>query len=215
MISTTNLIKSLSKEAKPAKTLPSPHYWGARLFGVLAVYAILAQVFLGLRADIAMQLSRPLFALEIILLATLALASFMAAILVMYPDAYQKPKLLKLPYGIFIALFVLMSFQLLVPADVRMIILEPSSHSIECALCIGATSIIPSAIIFIILRKGASVRIFQAGSFAVLAAGAIGGLTLRLAEANDSIEHLLTWHYVPTLIFASIGALLGKFLLKW
>ena len=85
----------------------------------------------------------------------------------------------------------------------------------ECALCIGSVALIPSALIFALLRKGASVRQFQAGSFAVLAASSIGCLTLRLAEANDSMMHLASWHYGPTVLFAALGAALGKILLKW
>jgi hypothetical protein len=68
---------------------------------------------------------------------------------------------------------------------------------------------------FVLLRKGASIRQLQAGSFAVLTATAIGCLTLRLSEENDSIMHLLQWHYLPTLLFAALGALAGKWLLKW
>jgi hypothetical protein len=49
----------------------------------------------------------------------------------------------------------------------------------------------------------------------VLAASGVGCLTLRLAELNDSIEHLLQWHYVPTLLFAAGGAMIGKWLLRW
>jgi hypothetical protein len=55
----------------------------------------------------------------------------------------------------------------------------------------------------------------QAGAFAVLTASTIGALTLRLAEENDSIVHLVQWHYLPTLFFAVLGAFAGKWLLKW
>jgi len=101
------------------------------------------------------------------------------------------------------------------PHDVRMVMPEISAHGMECALCIASVALVPSGLVFGLLRKGTTVRQLQAGSFAVLAASAIGGLTLRLAEANDSILHLVQWHYVPTLLFAGLGAMLGKYLLKW
>jgi hypothetical protein len=214
-MNTNDLIASLSAEVKPQQRLEKPAYWCARLLAVCALYAIATQLCLGLRSDFSMQLSRPFFVAEIALLFVLLLTSVLAAVLSMYPDGYQKPKFLKLPYLAFAAVFGLVAFQLLMPHDTRMAGPEAGTHGIECALCISAVALIPSALIFAILRKGASVRPFQAGAFAVLAASAIGGFTIRLAEANDSIEHLVQWHYIPTFLFATLGALIGKWLLKW
>ena len=88
------------------------------------------------------------------------------------------------------------------PADERMVLPAPGAHAMECALCIASVAIIPSAWIFTLLRKGASIRQAQSGAYAVLCASAIGCLTLRLAEANDSMLHAASWHYLPTLLFA-------------
>lgn len=216
MNNTADLIASLSAEAKPVKKARAPGYWVIRLLAVLVVYAIGCQLFHGLRPDLGTQFTRPFFALETLLLTLLLIASTIASVLAMYPDAYQKPKLLKLPYAFFALLVALMGFQLLMPHDARMVI--PGGvgvYAMECALCIASVAFIPSALIFALLRKGASVRQLQAGSFAVLTASSIGCLTIRLAEANDSIIHLVQWHYVPTLLFAALGALAGKRLLRW
>ena len=212
---TLEIITRLSREAEAAKPLRSPAYWGSRIVAVLALYAIAAQLFLGLRPDIAAQFSRPAFALEIALLGLLALASILASILAMYPDAYQKLAFLTLPYIVFGLLLCLIVPQFFMPPDGRMILPEEGAHGIECALCIASIALIPSAILFAILRKGASIRQFQAGSFAILAAAALGCLTLRLAEANDSPLHLAVWHYLPTLLFAITGAFIGRWRLKW
>jgi hypothetical protein len=212
---TEALIASLSKQATPVKALRSPRYWGGLAVGILGIYAFAVQYFLGLRPDLLMQLTRPLFALEVLLLTLLTLTSIVAAILAMYPDAYQKPVLLKMPYGVFAVLTLLMTVQLLLPQDAAMVMPPLGVHAMECALCIGAVALIPSALLFMMLRKGATVLRVHAGVFAVLAASGVGCLTLRLAEMNDSIEHLLEWHYVPTLLFAALGALIGKGLLRW
>lgn len=215
MTNTSDLIASLSAQAKPTKKLRSPAYWAVRMLAVLAVYGAGTQIFLGLRPDLSQQLSRPFYACEVATLVLLLIASALAAVLAMYPDAYQKPRLLKLPYGLFILVFALNMVQLFMPLDERMVMPSPEAHAMECAICIAALALIPSAFIFALLRKGASVRQSQAGSFTVLAASAMGCLTLRLAEDNDSIMHLLQWHYVPTFLFAMIGVFLGKWLLKW
>jgi len=215
MTDTETLIARLSSEANtPARPL-SPGYWGTILVVVLGIYAIGAQLYLGLRADLILQLTRPAFAAEVGLLVALLLSSAVASVLAMYPDAYQKPQLLLLPYALFFLLALLTVLQMFAPTDARMVVPGPDAHGIECALCIGLVALFPSALIFALLRRGASVRQFQAGFLAVLTASAIGCLTLRLAEANDSMLHLLSWHYLPTLLFAALGTAIGKRLLRW
>jgi hypothetical protein len=215
MKTTQTLIEQLSGEASLPTKPRSPRYWAVRLLVVLALYGVGAQFYLGLRPDLAMQCTRTLFVIEIALLAALLLASALASLLAMAPDAYQKTALLRLPYAIFATLVAIVAYQWFLPLDARMVMPEASGHHMECALFIAAAALLPSAMIFALLRKGASVRPLQAGAFAVLTAGSIGALTLRLAEANDSIMHLAGWHYLPTFFFAAIGALLGKQLLKW
>ena len=215
MTDTQTLIDRLSGDTALPRALRSPRYWVVRVLAVLAVYGVAAQLFLGLRPDLIMQFTRPLFGIEIGLLTGLLLTSVLASILAMYPDACQKPKLLKLPHITLLLLAGFMGFQLFMPLGGRLVMPQPGAHAMDCAICIGAVALIPSAFIFALLRKGASVCQLQAGSFAVLAATTIGCLTLRLAEPNDSIIHLVSWHYLPTLLFAALGAFIGKYLLRW
>lgn len=211
---TAELIATLSQEA-PKERLRTPGYFGWRLGAVMAAYGVGAQFFLNLRPDLLTQLMRPMFALEIALLVLLTITSAAASIFAMYPDMHQKRWALTLPYGVFTALVLFIVSQLLMPHDPMMVIPSLGVHGMKCALCIAGVALIPSAFIFVLMRKGASVHPFRAGSFGVLAASGIGCLTLRLAEANDSLMHLTQWHYLPTLLFAALGALIGKWLLKW
>lgn len=211
---TAELIASLSREAPKAPIKP-PHYFGWWLGAVLAAYGLSTQFVLHLRPDLPKQLTRPMFASEIILLALLAITSAASSIFAMYPDMHQRRWALNLPHAVFAALALFILFQMTMPWDARMVAPPEGAHGMECAVCIASVSILPSALIFGLLRKGASVHPLRAGSFAVLAASGIGCLTLRLSEANDSLMHLAEWHYLPTVIFASIGALIGKWFLKW
>jgi hypothetical protein len=213
-MSISDLIASLSQET-PKPRLKPPGYFAARLGAVLTVYGIGIQFFLELRTDLLAQFSRPMFTLEILLLVLLTVCSATAALLAMYPDVYQKPRLLNVPYAVFMALVAFMLVQFLLPHDIRMVIPPLDGQAMECAICIASVALLPSALIFALLRKGASVYPWRAGSFAMLAASGIGCLTLRLAEANDSLLHLAVWHYLPTLFFAGLGAVIGRLVLRW
>lgn len=209
----STLIQNLSEEAA-VPVLRRPGYYAVRLGGILLLYAAIMLPAQGIRADLASQFARPAFFTEVILLATMMLSSLLAAILCLYPDSYQRPGLLRLPYWLFAVTTLFIGYQFLQPTDLRMVI-PPAAHTIECTLCIAALSLFPSALIFVLLRKGTSIHPWQAGSFAVLASASLGCLMLRLTEGNDSLLHLVRWHYAPTLLFAAIGACVGKYLLRW
>jgi hypothetical protein len=209
------LITELSIEPTPTTALQSPRYWCVRLLSVLTIYGVVVQLCLGLRPDFATQFLRPFFVLEIGLLTSLLLVTTIASVLAMYPDAYQKPKLLWLPYVCFVFLLGILAVQFVLPDDARMVMPDAGAHAVKCAFCIGAIALAPAALIFALLSKGASVHPLQAGAFAVLTASCLGCLIQRLAETNDSMWHLVNWHYLPTLFFAVLGAVVGKWLLEW
>ncbi|MBY0356316.1 MAG: DUF1109 domain-containing protein [Rickettsiales bacterium] len=216
MTQTTDVIARLSQEAQAVTPMRTPRDWAVRLLFVLAIYGVVSQAMLGIRADLWIQFSRPLFSLEIILLALLILLNGFASMLSMYPDAYQKKHLLFWPLAILAMLLGLIACQFVLAQDIRMVIPAGElAHTKECAICVASLALIPSAFMFALLRKGAPVHLRQAGIFTVLAASGIGCLTLRLSEANDSIMHLALWHYIPTLLFAVLGAFCGRMLLRW
>jgi hypothetical protein len=65
------------------------------------------------------------------------------------------------------------------------------------------------------MRNFASTHYRWAGSIAILSAFSVGALWLRLQEVNDSIVHVIEWHYLPMLAVGVVGLWLGKWLLKW
>jgi hypothetical protein len=214
MTDTNDLIARLAKETKPDKPALRPGQIATRLLVVLIAYAIGAQFLIGFRPDLISKLTGFWYEAEITTLWLLIITSVLAGIASMSPDNFQRPNLLKLPYMVFGILLLIIAYQYFMP-------LVPHTDAgfetkgMECAICLAALSIVPSALMFAYLRKGATVHPYQTGAFAVFTATGIGCITLRLAEANDSMMHLAIWHYLPTLLFAIIGAFLGKWLLKW
>jgi len=65
------------------------------------------------------------------------------------------------------------------------------------------------------MRKYASTHYRLAGSVALLSAFSVGAMWLRLHEVNDSIAHVIEWHYLPMLAIGLIGLWLGRVVLKW
>lgn len=215
MADTKQLIKELSAGATAVKPL-RPRRYALFLLALLSVYAFCAQCWLGgFRPDLAIQLARPLFIIELLLLVAMLASAAVAAVYAMLPDGAQRQTLMRLPYMFTAGMLTLVMFQLLLPQDARMVMSDAASHTLECTEYIAVSSLLPAVLIFGLLSKGASVVPMQAGLLAVIAAVSVGAFTLRLAEANDEITHLLIWHYLPSLFFASLGALIGRFVLRW
>jgi len=74
---------------------------------------------------------------------------------------------------------------------------------------------LPAAWTFYAMRKFASTHYHWAGSIALLSAFSAGALWLRLHEVNDSITHVVEWHYFPMIGIGLTGWWLGKKILKW
>lgn len=216
MSSTEHIIDSLAAEATPITPIGAPGKLAYRLGALLTVYAMATIALLGLRADLAVQFTRPVYLAEIALLFLVAITSLTAAVYRAFPDVYQHVSVTRWPrmaVGLFLALLVLEQF---LPPDARAVILAGHAvHRFACTLCIAGVATLPSILAMLLLRKGASTEPATAGSHAVLAAAATGCLIMRLIEANDDTEHLILYHYLPTLGFAMLGGILGKTLLKW
>ncbi len=215
---TNELINALSVDAgflASHKPLKSPLYYIKIFTGFLLAYGILVQCYQNVRSDLRYELLRPEFLLEIVLLVVLILVSMRSAILSLYPDLYQKKGFLNFPYYVFGGLLLSLSIEALISPSSQSYSSFGMLHEMECTICIASVSLLPSVLTFWMLRKGSTLDPMRAGSFAVLIATGIGCLTLRLSEENVTYLHLITWHYLPTFLFAMLGALLGKYVLKW
>jgi hypothetical protein len=210
-VNTKDLITNLSEQLTPISPLKKPRYWIIQFVVFTLIYCTFIQFFLGFRSDISQKFSEPLFAAEIILMILLAFSCLLSSSLMLYPDNYQKPYLLRLPYVIFsfVVAFFIAGFFLQNDSSVL-----TSGHDIECSIAIAAISTVPSFYLFYVLRKGSNINSFKAGALATISASIIGCIALRICEPTDSIAHIIIWHHLPILIFSAIGAIAGKAILK-
>jgi hypothetical protein len=205
------LVAELADDAAPVKPAPHPYLLSLKWMGAAALYLAVALGVSGLRRDLAHALEQPWFVAELAALLLVFIATALSAALLAFPDLHQKRRLVFAPAWAF-ALFVLV-MALAWRAD------SPPAplpvHSFECTLSIVLFSLLPAVWTFYAMRRYASTNYYWAGSVALLSAFSVGALWLRLYEVNDSILHVVEWHYLPMLAAGALGVWLGKLLLKW
>ena len=149
--------------------------------------------------------------MKIVVLFAIFIATSFSAALLSFPDLHQMRRVAFTPALMF-ALFLLIIFFSWSSDNLPA---APPSHTYECTICIILIALLPAAWTFFEMRKNASTHYCLAGGIALLSALSIGALWLRLYELNDSIAHVIQWHYLPMIGFGIVGMWLGKVILKW
>lgn len=205
------LIGKLALDTAAVKPAPHPYMLSLRWMGGAVAYLLLSLMLSGLRPDLMLKLQEPWFVAEITALVCIFVATSLSAALLSFPDMHQMRRVAFAPVITF-ALFVLVMF-LAWQAD------NPPAplpvHSFECTASITLFSLLPAVWTFFEMRKFASTHYHWAGCIALLFAFSIGALWLRLYEINDSIMHVIQWHYLPMIAFGIVGLWLGKVILRW
>jgi hypothetical protein len=205
------LINKLAQDMPAVKRARHPFLLSIEWMVVAAFYIAVSLMISGARHDLWLEFHKPWFAAEIAALAGIFISTSLSAALLSYPDLHQKRRIVFAPIATF-ALFALVIFFAWradnPPAPLPV-------HSFECTISIMLLSLLPAAWTFYVMRKFASTHTRWAGGIAFLFAFSIGALWLRLYEQNDSIMHVIEWHYLPMIGFGLVGMWLGKVVLKW
>lgn len=205
------LVESLAQDANPLKAAPHPFVLSLKWAAAAVVYLVVSLWSSGLRPDLMQKFHEPWFVAEVASLVVLFVATTLSAAVLAFPDLHQMRKTALAPAGLFALFTAIMFFAW--RADVPPAPLPV--HSFECTVSITLFSLLPAAWTFFSMRKFASTHCRWAGSIALLSAFSVGALWLRLHELNDSVIHVIQWHYLPMLGIGLIGWWLGKTLLKW
>ncbi len=205
------LITKLAQDTATVKRAPHPFMLSIEWMTVAVLYLAIALMISDVRHDLLVALHNFWFATEIAALGGIFISTSLSAALLSYPDLHQMRRIVFAPMVTF-ALFVVVML-LAWQAD------NPPAplpvHSFACTLSITLVSLLPAAWMFHVMRKFASTHTHWAGGIAFLFSFSIGALWLRLYEQNDSITHVLEWHYLPMIAFGIIGMWMGKVVLKW
>lgn len=205
------LIKTLAEDTTKLKPAPHPLLQTFKWTVAAAAYLAIALVFFGLRSDIMQAIENSWFVIELLSLFCVFVATSVSTSLLAFPDLHQKRIIAFAPILMFVLFLAIIFFAWSAdhpPAPLP-------THTYECTFCIILVSLLPAVWILYTLRKFASVHYRLAGGLALLSASSIGALWLRLYEVNDSIIHVVEWHYLPMLVIGFIGLWLGEVILKW
>jgi hypothetical protein len=205
------LIDKLAQDAVTVRPAHHPIVLSLEWMAVAVFYLAVSLMLSGLRPDLMLKLHEPWFVAEIAMLVCIFVATSLSAALLSFPDMHQMRRVAFAPVITF-ALFVLVMFLAWLadnpPAPLPI-------HNFQCTIGITLLSLLPAAWIFYVMRKFASTHYHLAGCCALLFAFSIGAIWLRLYEINDSIMHVIQWHYLPMIVFCIVGLWLGKVMLKW
>lgn len=205
------LINKLAQDTTTVKIAPHPYTVSIGWIGIGVVYLAMLLFISNVRHDLSLKLTDPWFVAELMALAGIFISSTFSTALLVYPDLYQKRRVALIPFLMF-ALFtvvILLAWQANNPAT------PLPRHSIECTASITLASLLPVAWAIYLMRKFASTHTRWAGGISFILVFSIGAIWSRIHEQNDSILHVIQWHYLPMIGFGLIGMYLGRTALKW
>lgn len=205
------LVASLARDAVPVKAAPHPLMLSLGWLMAAAFYLVISLWLSGLRPDLMQKFHEPLFAAEVAVLGLIFIATSLSAAVLVFPDLHQMRKSAWAPSGLFVLFMFIIFFAWRTDAPPAPL----PEHSFECTASITLLALLPAFWTFLSMRRFASTHSRWAGSVALLFAFSVGALWLRLHELNDSIIHVIQWHYLPMLGIGLVGWWLGKRFLKW
>lgn len=205
------LVERLAQDTLPLRPAPHPYKLGLSWLLGAAAYLVISLAVSGVRPDWLQQLQHPWLQAELILLVLMCVSTALSAAVLAFPDMHQRSWLTRVPlvlFGVFGVVMLLAWHADQPPAPLPI-------HSFECTLSILAAALLPAAWVVYTLRRYASTHVRWAGSTALLFAFSVGALWLRLHEVNDSVMHVILWHYLPVIAVGWLGLSVGQKWLRW
>jgi len=193
---------------QPARRHATAIGWGA--LGA----ALLMAALLGPRSDLAAAILTPMFWVKVAFVASLAVASLLAALRLSRPGRRLAwvPGALSAPV---IAIWLLAAVQLMRADATQRAALFFGETADSCPLLIALLSA-PAFVAVMWAMKGlAPTRLRLAGTAAGLLSGAIGALVYSLHCPESGAPFVAFWYLLGMLIPTVVGAVLGPRLLRW
>lgn len=209
---TDKLIDALVADDAP-RGRPLRSALAAALFAGGLASLVLFLAALGVRADIDRALGTWRFELKVgLVMLALALA-FSLCIAVSRPVMPSHPGRRLLPLAALAILAI--AIELLVLPSASWASRLVGSNALVCLIAIPTLAIAPLAAVLAILRNGAPASPTLAGGAAGLLAAAAAAALYAFHCFDDSPLFVVTWYALATLPVITLGAVLGRRLLRW
>jgi hypothetical protein len=191
--------------------------WQVLIAAVLAAAVISALIFwlrLGPRPDIAAVASDPRFLFKFAVTLLLAGTAIAAALRLARPGAAAAYWLVALAAAPALLVFGVLIELMLVPSDAWGARLVGTNWA-YCLTYVPLFSLPLLAAALVAMRHGAPTRPALAGAVAGLVAGGLGGALYAAHCTDDSPLFLATWYTIAITGVTLLGALIGRWLLRW
>jgi hypothetical protein len=206
---TDELIQQLAGNAQPVKRLKPLGQRFVMWLVISWVYIGIIMYFFGIRDDAGSMLRNPMFFTQATLLLVLGVTAGYAAFQISVPDGTLSLPLVGLVIGSAMVSMVLLSYEACTTSGCA------AGHGLECSLHIAMLGIIPAMALFLMLKRSAPSRRLWAGALMGLAMIGLSAAALQFACGNSDPLHLLVWHWLPGLLFVSVGVGMASRLLRW
>lgn len=208
---TDDLVEALSADAGNAGQCVERRF-GLFEAGGIAIAGLIFLAAWGLRADWAQAVGSPWFLVKLAIVALFAILALPLACALARPGAQVPFRRLSLA-GVVLAGAIAADL-LMLGADgwrARMV----GANSLTCLASIPLLALAPLLAALAGLRHGASVSPALTGFAAGLASGALGALLYAIFCNDDSPLFVALWYSLAIVGVAALGAVLGRFILRW
>ncbi|MET3898221.1 hypothetical protein ABIB57_002170 [Devosia sp. UYZn731] len=211
---TDDLIARLSMDLRPVRR---GVMWQLLIGALVAggiVAAIAMYMMLGLREDIATAPTTMMFWTKSFYTFALAVLGFCATIVLARPDGRTRwPWIVALGLAVLLGVGAVAQLMIM-PADQTMHLVVGGS-SLVCPWYIVGLSLPVLAGVMLVLRRMAPANATLAGFAAGLFAGGAGAWVYSFHCGENGMMFLMLWYTLGILVVAALGALIGRFALRW
>jgi hypothetical protein len=214
MRKTDDIIESLVGDLKPVARHALSRRFLVAILSSLAVSLVLMLTLAGLRVDLAVALTLPVFWIKAAYNFLIAAIALFALYRIARPDGDTGPVFREI--AVVVALMgVAAVFQLALSPEAvyRGLILGHSA--LHCPFLIFAFALPVFVAAFWWMREAAPADLRQAGLLAGLGAGAAGAFVYSWFCTENGMPFVLIWYSLGILVTGLLGLLLGPRLLRW
>ncbi|UYH54845.1 DUF1109 domain-containing protein [Qipengyuania sp. SS22] len=206
------LIDQLADDLAPVRPMKLWH--GIALVGLAAIVTIgLVEMFDGLWRGIVSGRASAFFFIANGMLGLLGAASALTVIRMAGPRVGNRHDGARWALAMFTVLPLAALVVLGLQGNLEEVTHDP--YGLDCFLAASGFAVLTFAALVVWLRRGAPVAPATAGTFAGIAAGAIGSFAYGLACPLDTLAHLGTWHALPVVLGAAGGRVTVPPLVRW